>query len=106
MLNPSKARSEYRSAVRRAIFNSLPSHKNNYLTSMSHSPPAKGPRWPKGKVSGLRPVGSRFETDFTEDPPCIEPIARQIIRSGQTPSHWCGVEVWRGSAPSGVALIK
>ncbi|GBN12615.1 hypothetical protein AVEN_12503-1 [Araneus ventricosus] len=33
--------------------------------------------------------------DSTEDPPCMGPVARQIIRSGQTPSHWCGAEAWR-----------
>ncbi|GBM16469.1 hypothetical protein AVEN_94954-1 [Araneus ventricosus] len=54
----------------------------------------KGPRWPSGKVSALEPEGSR--PDSTEDPPCMGPIARQIIRSGQTPSRWCGVEAWRG----------
>ncbi|GBM62048.1 hypothetical protein AVEN_144271-1 [Araneus ventricosus] len=43
--------------------------------------------------------------DSTEDPPCMGPAARQIIRSGQTPSRWCGVEVWRGGASPGVALV-
>ncbi|GBN64508.1 hypothetical protein AVEN_114426-1 [Araneus ventricosus] len=41
------------------------------------------------RVPGPRP-------DSTEDPPCMGPAARQIIRSGQTSSRWCGVEVWRG----------
>ncbi|GBM62871.1 hypothetical protein AVEN_38401-1 [Araneus ventricosus] len=34
--------------------------------------------------------------DSTEDGPCLRPVARQTIRSGPTPSRWCGVEVWRG----------
>ncbi|GBN22261.1 hypothetical protein AVEN_179979-1, partial [Araneus ventricosus] len=33
--------------------------------------------------------------DSAEDPPCMGPIARQIIRSGQMPSSWCSVEAWR-----------
>ncbi|GBN04293.1 hypothetical protein AVEN_47424-1 [Araneus ventricosus] len=36
------------------------------------------------------------QTNSTEDPPCMGPVARQIIRSGQTSSLRCGVEVWRG----------
>ncbi|GBO46702.1 hypothetical protein AVEN_95959-1 [Araneus ventricosus] len=34
--------------------------------------------------------------DSTEDPLCIGPVARQIIRSGQTSSRWCGVEACSG----------
>ncbi|GBM28137.1 hypothetical protein AVEN_224194-1 [Araneus ventricosus] len=43
---------------------------------------------------GRRAPGSR--PDSTEDPPCMGPAARYIIRSGQTSSRWCGVEVRRG----------
>ncbi|GBN18088.1 hypothetical protein AVEN_182766-1 [Araneus ventricosus] len=43
---------------------------------------------------GRRVPGSK--PDSTEDPPCTGPAARYIIRSGQTPSRWCGVEAWRG----------
>ncbi|GBN81335.1 hypothetical protein AVEN_171600-1 [Araneus ventricosus] len=57
------------------------------------------PRWPNGKISALDPE------DSTEDPPCMGPVARLIIRSGQTSSRWCGVEVWRGGASSGVVFV-
>ncbi|GBM20754.1 hypothetical protein AVEN_105976-1 [Araneus ventricosus] len=50
------------------------------------------------RVSGSKP-------DPTEDQPCMGPVARQIIRSGQKSSRWCGAEVWRGAASSGVVLI-
>ncbi|GBO19899.1 hypothetical protein AVEN_59132-1 [Araneus ventricosus] len=33
--------------------------------------------------------------DSTEDPQCIEPAARQIMRKGQNSYRWCGAEVWR-----------
>ncbi|GBM04235.1 hypothetical protein AVEN_41045-1 [Araneus ventricosus] len=45
------------------------------------------------RVAGSKP-------DSTEDPPCMAPVARQIIRSGQTSYHWCGAEAWRGGASS------
>ncbi|GBM78526.1 hypothetical protein AVEN_260452-1 [Araneus ventricosus] len=48
----------------------------------------------RSRLWGRRAPGSK--PDSTEDPPCIEPVARYIIRSCQTPSRWCGVEVWRG----------
>ncbi|GBO19255.1 hypothetical protein AVEN_86700-1 [Araneus ventricosus] len=32
--------------------------------------------------------------DSTEDLPGMRPVARQIIRSGQTSSRWCGAEAW------------
>ncbi|GBM92588.1 hypothetical protein AVEN_176144-1 [Araneus ventricosus] len=38
--------------------------------------------------------------DSTEDPSCMEPAAREIIRSGQMSSRWCDAEVWRGVASS------
>ncbi|GBN34301.1 hypothetical protein AVEN_163358-1 [Araneus ventricosus] len=59
------------------------------------------PRWPSGKVSALgrRVPGSK--PDSTEDPSCIGPVARQIIRRGERSSRWSGVEVWRGGASSG-----
>ncbi|GBN00582.1 hypothetical protein AVEN_215639-1 [Araneus ventricosus] len=34
--------------------------------------------------------------DSNEDPPCMWPVARQIIHRDQTSSRWCGVEAWRG----------
>ncbi|GBN83169.1 hypothetical protein AVEN_163939-1 [Araneus ventricosus] len=55
------------------------------------------------RLWGRRIPGSK--PDYTEDPPCMGPVARQIIRSGQTSSRWCGVEVWRGCASSGVVLV-
>ncbi|GBN87709.1 hypothetical protein AVEN_131809-1 [Araneus ventricosus] len=48
----------------------------------------------RSRLWGRRAPGSR--PDSTEDPPCMGPVARQIVRSGQTSSRWCGVEVWRG----------
>ncbi|GBN91413.1 hypothetical protein AVEN_92688-1 [Araneus ventricosus] len=33
--------------------------------------------------------------DSTEDPPCMGPVVRYVIRSGQTSSGWWGAEVWR-----------
>ncbi|GBO22527.1 hypothetical protein AVEN_188117-1 [Araneus ventricosus] len=45
-------------------------------------------RPPDRRVAGSNP-------DSTEDPPCMGPAAPQIIRSGQTSSHWCGAEIWR-----------
>ncbi|GBM07459.1 hypothetical protein AVEN_5263-1 [Araneus ventricosus] len=31
--------------------------------------------------------------DSTEDPTCVGPVARYVIRSGQTSSRWCGVKI-------------
>ncbi|GBL92177.1 hypothetical protein AVEN_91518-1 [Araneus ventricosus] len=39
------------------------------------------------RVPGSKP-------DSTDDPSCMGPAARQIIRSGQTSSRWCGV-AWK-----------
>ncbi|GBM61232.1 hypothetical protein AVEN_186773-1, partial [Araneus ventricosus] len=47
----------------------------------------------------------RSKPDSTEDPPCIGPVALQIIGSGQPSSRWCAVEAWRGGASSGVVLV-
>ncbi|GBO03691.1 hypothetical protein AVEN_188121-1 [Araneus ventricosus] len=44
---------------------------------------------------GRRAPGSKPAS--TVDPPCMGPATFQIIRSGQTPSRWCGVEAWRGA---------
>ncbi|GBN36750.1 hypothetical protein AVEN_29507-1 [Araneus ventricosus] len=52
-----------------------------------------GPAVASGKASASGPEDPR--PDSTEDPPCMGPAARQIIRSGQTSSRWCGVEAWR-----------
>ncbi|GBN16142.1 hypothetical protein AVEN_22442-1 [Araneus ventricosus] len=57
----------------------------------------------RSRFWGRRVPGSR--PDSTEDPPCMGPVVRQIIRSGQTSSRWCSVEVWRGGASSGVVLV-
>ncbi|GBN96772.1 hypothetical protein AVEN_88850-1 [Araneus ventricosus] len=57
------------------------------------------------RAGALGPEGSRFEPDFTEDPTCMGPVALQVIRRGQTFSRWCGVEVWRWGASSGVILV-
>ncbi|GBO08707.1 hypothetical protein AVEN_100227-1 [Araneus ventricosus] len=57
----------------------------------------------KSRLWGRRVPGSK--PDSTGDPSRMRPIARQIIRSGQTPSCWCGVVVWRGGASSGVGLV-
>ncbi|GBM17310.1 hypothetical protein AVEN_237293-1 [Araneus ventricosus] len=58
---------------------------------------------PRGLVARSRPRDWRVtgpKPDSTEDPPCMEPAARSIIRSGQTPSRRRGVEAWRGGASS------
>ncbi|GBL92883.1 hypothetical protein AVEN_25530-1 [Araneus ventricosus] len=34
-----------------------------------------------------------WEPYSTEDLPCMGPVARQIIRSGQTSSRWCGAKI-------------
>ncbi|GBN89322.1 hypothetical protein AVEN_94673-1 [Araneus ventricosus] len=47
-----------------------------------------------GLVVRPRPLGRRApgpKPDSTEDPPCMRPAARQLIRS-QTSSRWCGME--------------
>ncbi|GBN20699.1 hypothetical protein AVEN_31924-1 [Araneus ventricosus] len=51
-----------------------------------------------GLVIRSRPRDCR--ADSTGDPQCMVPVARQIIRSGQTSSLWCGAEVWRGNLRS------
>ncbi|GBO43466.1 hypothetical protein AVEN_242382-1, partial [Araneus ventricosus] len=51
-----------------------------------------------GQVLRCRLLDRRIpgsKPDSTEDPPCMGPVARSIIRSGQTSSRWCGAEVWR-----------
>ncbi|GBN11106.1 hypothetical protein AVEN_8162-1 [Araneus ventricosus] len=55
-----------------------------------------GPRWRSGKSRLRCRRVSCSKLNSTEDPPCMGPVVRQIILSGQTPSLWCGVEVWRG----------
>ncbi|GBM18282.1 hypothetical protein AVEN_224163-1 [Araneus ventricosus] len=56
----------------------------------------------KSRLWGRRAPCSK--PDSTEDPPCMRPAARQIIRSGQTPSRWRGAEAWRGGASSSVVI--
>ncbi|GBN37931.1 hypothetical protein AVEN_76828-1 [Araneus ventricosus] len=63
------------------------------------------PRWPSGKVSTPGPEGRSSKPDSTENPPCMGPAARKIIRSSQTPSRRCGAEAWRGGASSGVSSL-
>ncbi|GBM25642.1 hypothetical protein AVEN_82758-1 [Araneus ventricosus] len=48
----------------------------------------------RSRIRHQRVAGSK--PDSTEDPPCMVPAARQIIRSGQTFSRLCGADVWRG----------
>ncbi|GBN40809.1 hypothetical protein AVEN_16221-1, partial [Araneus ventricosus] len=57
----------------------------------------------RSRLRGRRAPGSK--PDSTEDPPCMGPAVRQIIRSGQTPSRWCGVEPWRGGANPGAVFV-
>ncbi|GBM37459.1 hypothetical protein AVEN_263137-1 [Araneus ventricosus] len=75
------------------------------LSSVNSRCHPDGPRWlvVRSRLWSQRVPGSK--PDSTEDPPCMGPAARQIIRSGQTPSRWCGVEAWRGGACSGVILV-
>ncbi|GBN70782.1 hypothetical protein AVEN_182913-1 [Araneus ventricosus] len=63
------------------------------------------PRWPSSKVSVWGRRAPVSKPDSTEDPPCMGPLARQITRSGQTSSHWRGVEAWRGGASTGLVLV-
>ncbi|GBM78439.1 hypothetical protein AVEN_96774-1 [Araneus ventricosus] len=58
-------------------------------------------RWPSRKVSSLGQKGSMFETRFHRRSAVYGACCTLIIRSGQTSSRWCGVEVWRGDASSG-----
>ncbi|GBL88499.1 hypothetical protein AVEN_159086-1 [Araneus ventricosus] len=48
-------------------------------------------------------AGSKY--DSTEEPPCMGPAARHIVRSSQTPYRWSGAEAWSGGTSSGVALV-
>ncbi|GBO44340.1 hypothetical protein AVEN_244584-1, partial [Araneus ventricosus] len=50
------------------------------------------------RVPGLKP-------DSTEDPSCIAPVANLIIPMDQMSFRWCGAEVWRRSASSGVVFV-
>ncbi|GBN69777.1 hypothetical protein AVEN_147249-1 [Araneus ventricosus] len=79
---------------------------NAHLVSvgkMDAAPPVgRGGLVLRSRPRDRRAAGSK--PDSTEDSPCMGPAARQITRSGQTPSRWCGAEVWRGGASSGVVL--
>ncbi|GBM44592.1 hypothetical protein AVEN_221834-1 [Araneus ventricosus] len=69
------------------------------LSGYRGSPMPSGGRG--GLVARSRPQDRRVagsKTYSTEDPPCMGPVAREIIRSGQTLSRWCGAEVSRGGA--------
>ncbi|GBL68737.1 hypothetical protein AVEN_133381-1, partial [Araneus ventricosus] len=59
-----------------------------------------------GLVVGSRPRNRRAagsKPDSTEDPPCMGPVANHT----QWPKsfRWCGSEVWRGGASSGVVIV-
>ncbi|GBM15815.1 hypothetical protein AVEN_262963-1 [Araneus ventricosus] len=43
--------------------------------------------------------------DFTKDQSCSGPVDVTSYIWGQTSSRWCGGEVWRGGASSGVVLV-
>ncbi|GBN69761.1 hypothetical protein AVEN_206969-1 [Araneus ventricosus] len=45
----------------------------------------------RSRLWGRRAPGPK--PDSTEDPTGMEPVARYIIRSGQTSSRWCGVKI-------------
>ncbi|GBM70148.1 hypothetical protein AVEN_210265-1 [Araneus ventricosus] len=47
----------------------------------------------------------RWPPDSNKDPSCIGPVAHPIIVWNQTSSRWCGAEVWRRGASSGVVLV-
>ncbi|GBM62608.1 hypothetical protein AVEN_187021-1 [Araneus ventricosus] len=48
----------------------------------------------RSRLWGRRAPGSKPHP--TEDPPCMGPVTRQIICSGQKSSRWCGMEAWSG----------
>ncbi|GBN73996.1 hypothetical protein AVEN_193517-1, partial [Araneus ventricosus] len=54
------------------------------------------PRWPSGKIPTSNRMVAGSKPDSAEDPPCMGPAARKIIRSGRMPSRLCSAEVWRG----------
>ncbi|GBN53543.1 hypothetical protein AVEN_63879-1 [Araneus ventricosus] len=88
--------------------NGLTERLHRHLKSSLVSP--ENPRWTEilplvllggrgGLVARSQPRDQRVASskpDSTEDPLCMGPAARQIIRSDQTPSRWCGAEAWRG----------
>ncbi|GBM98897.1 hypothetical protein AVEN_201014-1 [Araneus ventricosus] len=59
----------------------------------AHAHHSKRPQWPSGKVSVSGPECSRLETRFSRGSAVYG--AHCTPRSGQMPSRWCGVEVWR-----------
>ncbi|GBN86740.1 hypothetical protein AVEN_209242-1 [Araneus ventricosus] len=61
----------------------------------------------KGPVAQWQGVGPRTDRFQVRSP--IPPKIRRLLLSkpyveGQTPSCWCGVEVWRGDASSGPVI--
>ncbi|GBL98294.1 hypothetical protein AVEN_174089-1 [Araneus ventricosus] len=53
------------------------------------------------RLQGRRVPGSKPHS--TEDPSCIGPVARCIIRRGQT--SWCGAEAWKRGVSSGIVPV-
>ncbi|GBM66922.1 hypothetical protein AVEN_199898-1 [Araneus ventricosus] len=61
------------------------------------------------RLWGRRAPGSK--PDSTENPPCMGPASRQIIRSSQMSSRWCSMEDWRrgcqlGCRPHHLTVVK
>ncbi|GBN80932.1 hypothetical protein AVEN_268101-1 [Araneus ventricosus] len=72
-------------------------------SSRIQTPCGRGGLVVRSRLRGRRFPGSK--SDSTEAPTSMGPVARYIIRSGQALSRWCGAEIWRGAACSGVVLI-
>ncbi|GBM41511.1 hypothetical protein AVEN_265729-1 [Araneus ventricosus] len=47
---------------------------------------------------------SSSKPDSTEDPSCIGAVLHQIIHRGQR-APWCGAEIWKRGAGSGVVIF-
>ncbi|GBO26114.1 hypothetical protein AVEN_152299-1 [Araneus ventricosus] len=62
------------------------------------------PRWPSGKGLGFRAGRFQFEPD-SEDPAVYGACCTLNRVVAKRPHRWCGVEVWRGGASSGVILV-
>ncbi|GBO18100.1 hypothetical protein AVEN_46662-1, partial [Araneus ventricosus] len=77
--------------------------RNWYNIASAYEKEGRGDLVARSRPRDRRAAGPK--PDSTEDPSCMVPAARQIIRSGQTPSRWCGAEAWREGASSGVVLV-
>ncbi|GBO41812.1 hypothetical protein AVEN_41427-1, partial [Araneus ventricosus] len=72
-----------------------------YLEAMS-LPTAWRPRWPSGQVSA---GGFQVRNPIPLKIRCVLDLLHVKSYVGcQTSSRWCGAEVWRGGANSGVIL--